>query len=238
MTQPMLHIEGVHAGYGMVNALDGINLRVDRGEIVALIGSNGAGKTTTLMCCSGIHRVRQGRIVFDGKEVQKTAAHELPQMGLAQVPEGRKIFPRLSVLENLEMGAFTRTNVKEIEQDFDRIYSLFPILAERRAQPGGTLSGGEQQMLAIGRALMSRPSMLLLDEPSMGVAPLLVKRIFETIKELNAEGMTVLLVEQNAQLALKLSHRAYVLETGRIVLEGPATQLLNDQRVREAYLGG
>ncbi|MFO0874443.1 MAG: ABC transporter ATP-binding protein [Phycisphaerales bacterium] len=225
------------AGYGPLEVLHGVSLEVRRGEVVTLIGANGAGKTSTLMCVSGINRVRSGRILFDGAEIQNTPADRLVRRGLVQVPEGRKIFPRLTVFENLQMGAFTRRDAAGIASDLDRVFSLFPVLRDRRPQQGGTLSGGEQQMLAIGRALMSRPKLLMMDEPSMGIAPLLVLKIFEAIRQLNADGMTILLVEQNARAALKLAQRGYVLETGRMVLSGPAAGLLEDPRVKEAYLG-
>lgn len=237
MSEPHLQLEGVTAGYGPIEVLKGISLVVQRGEIVTIIGANGAGKTSTLMCISGVHQKRQGKIFFAGRDLQGIPAHEVVGLGLAQVPEGRKIFPRLSVLENLELGAYTRKDRAEIGGDLERVYQLFPILRERKSQAGGTLSGGEQQMLAIGRALMSRPKMLLLDEPSMGVAPLLVKKIFETIVEINRQGVSILLVEQNAHLALKVAKRGYVLETGKIVLDDTAERLLLDPRVKEAYLG-
>ncbi len=234
---PQLTLTNAQAGYGAIEVLKSISLEVGDGEIVTIIGANGAGKTTTLMCLSGINRLRAGSITFNGREIHKLPPHEIVKLGLSQSPEGRKIFPRLTVLENLQLGAVTRRDQKEIRQDFDRVYSLFPILRDRAKQQGGTLSGGEQQMLAVGRALMSRPKMLLLDEPSLGLAPLLVAKIFEAIRQLNREGMAVLLVEQNARMALKLAHRGYVLETGKIVISGPADQLLNDQRVKDAYLG-
>lgn len=234
---PMLTIDDLHSGYGPIEALKGVSLTVGRGEIVTLIGANGAGKTTTLMCVSGVNVARRGRIVFDGGEIQNTRADAIVRMGLTQSPEGRKIFPRLTVLENLMMGAYTRRDKEGMAEDLEKVFAMFPILRDRRAQTGGTLSGGEQQMLAIGRALMSRPRMLLLDEPSMGVAPLLTLKIFEVIQELNRGGMTILLVEQNARLALKIAHRGYVLETGKIVLADRAQALLTHPRVREAYLG-
>lgn len=233
----LLELAQVDAGYGPIRALHGISLKVHAGEIVTLIGGNGAGKTTTLLCCSGIVRPSAGAIRLRGEAIHGDPAHKIVQRGIAQVPEGRKIFPRLSVLENLKLGAFTRSDPREIADSIDHAFTLFPILAERRHQAGGTLSGGEQQMLAIGRALMSKPQVLLMDEPSMGVAPLLVLKIFETIRALNAEGLSVLLVEQNARLALKLAHRAYVIETGRIVMEDDAKRLLADPKVQEAYLG-
>jgi branched-chain amino acid transport system ATP-binding protein len=237
MSDALLHVEALRSGYGPIEVLKGISLEVRRGEIVTLIGANGAGKTTTLMCLSGINPARAGRIVFDGQPIAGVPADALVRRGLVQVPEGRKIFPRLTVRENLEMGAFIRRDRAGIARDLARVFALFPVLKERCSQLGGTLSGGEQQMLAIGRALMSAPAMLLLDEPSMGIAPLLVLRIFQAIRELNQEGMTILLVEQNARQALKLAHRGYVLETGEIVLAGPGDELMTHPRVREAYLG-
>jgi branched-chain amino acid transport system ATP-binding protein len=233
----MLKIEAIHAGYGPLEVLSGVSLEVRKGEIVTMIGSNGAGKTTTLMCVSGIVPVRAGRIVFEGEEIHRIPADQLVRRGLAQVPEGRKIFPRLSVLENLEMGAFLRRDKGGIAADQEKVFVLFPILKDRRSQLGGTLSGGEQQMLAIGRALMSRPRMLLMDEPSMGIAPMLVLRIFDAVRALNQEGMTVLLVEQNARQALKLANRGYVLENGRIVMTDDAARLAESDEVRKAYLG-
>ena len=233
----LLALDRVEAGYGPIRVLHGINLTVRRGEIVTLIGCNGAGKTTTLLCCSGISRPSAGSIRFAGQDIHGQPAHAIVRHGLAQVPEGRKIFPRLTVLENLQLGAFTRDDAQEIAQGIERAFALFPILAERRHQAGGTLSGGEQQMLAIARALMSQPKLLLMDEPSMGVAPLLVLKIFDTIRQLNREGLSVLLVEQNARLALKLAHRGYVIETGRIVAEDNAQNLMSDAKVQEAYLG-
>jgi branched-chain amino acid transport system ATP-binding protein len=232
-----LTLTNAQAGYGAIEVLKSISLEVAEGEIVTIIGANGAGKTTTLMCISGINRLRAGSVTFNGREIQKLPPHEIVKLGLSQSPEGRKIFPRLTVLENLQLGAVTRYDASGIREDFDRVYALFPILRDRAKQLGGTLSGGEQQMLAVGRALMSRPKMLLLDEPSLGLAPLLVAKIFEAIRQLNQAGMAVLLVEQNARMALKLAHRGYVLETGKIVMSGPADQLLNDQRVKDAYLG-
>jgi branched-chain amino acid transport system ATP-binding protein len=233
----MLELDQLRAGYGNIEALHGISLNVDEGEIVTLIGANGAGKTTALMTISGCVRARAGAIRFRGRDISQLATHEIVALGLVQSPEGRKIFPRLSVMENLEMGAFSRRDKDGIATDAKRVFDLFPILGERRRQPGGTLSGGEQQMLAIGRAMMARPRLLLLDEPSLGLAPLIVSRIFEVIRELNREGSTILLVEQNAQMALKAAHRGYVLETGTISMSGPAADLLSDQRVRSAYLG-
>ena len=237
MSTPLFELVDVRAGYGPIEVLRGVSLHVHEGEIVTLIGANGAGKTTTLMCASRVQPLRAGRIVLAGEDMGKTPAHKLVAKGLAQVPEGRKIFPRLSVLENLEMGAYLRRDKAGIAETLERVYALFPILKERRGQLGGTLSGGEQQMLAIGRALMSGPRVLLLDEPSMGVAPLLIARIFEAIKLLNREGMTVLLVEQNAHMALRTASRGYIIEGGRIVLEGPSADLIGNPKVREAYLG-
>jgi branched-chain amino acid transport system ATP-binding protein len=233
----MLKLDDVHAGYGAIEVLKGVSINVDEGEIVSLIGANGAGKTTTLMTICGLLRPRAGRVEFLGKNLADTAPHDIVRLGIAQSPEGRKIFPRLTVLENLEMGAFTRTDAAEVKRDMDRMFERFPILAERREQAGGTLSGGEQQMLAVARALMTRPKLLLLDEPSLGLAPLIVKKIFDVIAELNQQGVTVLLVEQNARAALKLAHRGYVLETGIITMQDSASALLLDERVQSAYLG-
>jgi branched-chain amino acid transport system ATP-binding protein len=233
----MLELQDLRAGYGNIEALHGISLSVGEGEIVTLIGANGAGKTTTLMTISGCVRARTGAIRFRGRDISGLPPHEIVALGLVQSPEGRKIFPRLTVAENLEMGAFTRRDPDGIAADQNRVFELFPILGERRRQPGGTLSGGEQQMLAIARALMARPRLLLLDEPSLGLAPLVVSRIFEVIRELNREGATILLVEQNAQMALKAAHRGYVLETGTIAMADAADKLLADARVRSAYLG-
>jgi len=233
----LLELDDLHAGYGGITALRGVNLRVHAGEIVALIGANGAGKTTTLMCCSGITPMRSGRLTFSGREISREPAHRIVAMGLAHVPEGRRIFAQLTVQENLMLGAYSRRDRSTLASEAERAFELFPILKERRSQKGGTLSGGEQQMLAISRALMAKPRLLLMDEPSMGVAPLLVARIFAAIRTLNAEGLSILLVEQNARLALATAARAYVLETGRIVLEGPAATLAEHPRVRAAYLG-
>ena len=234
---PLLEIDNMHSYYGHIHALRGISLSVDEGEVVTLIGSNGAGKTTTLRSIHGILPPREGRIVFNGEEIQGTPAHELIGKGIAQSPEGRKIFRRMTVLENLEMGAYYRSDRAEIQRDMDRVFGLFPRLKERIKQEAGTLSGGEQQMLTIGRALMSRPKLLLLDEPSMGLAPVLVERIFETIREINEQGTTILLVEQNANIALEIATRGYVLETGKIVNSAPVERLREDPKVREAYLG-
>jgi branched-chain amino acid transport system ATP-binding protein len=234
---PLLEIENMHSYYGNIHALQGISLTVEEGEVVTLIGSNGAGKTTTLRSINGILPPRKGRIVFDGEEIQSTAAHQMISKGIAQSPEGRKIFHRMTVLENLEMGAYHRNDHAGIREDMDRVFELFPRLKERIRQESGTMSGGEQQMLAIGRALMSHPKLLLLDEPSMGLAPVLVERIFGIIKDINRQGTTILLVEQNANVALEIATRGYVLETGTIVNEAPAAQLREDPKVREAYLG-
>jgi branched-chain amino acid transport system ATP-binding protein len=234
---PLLKLDGVRAGYGLIEVLKGISLEVGAGEIVTVIGANGAGKTTTLMTASGIVKIRAGRVIFAGQDISGRPAHEVMRLGICQSPEGRKIFPRLTVLENLEMGAFTRRDKAGIREDLDKAFTLFPILKERRGQTGGTLSGGEQQMLAIARALMGRPKLLLLDEPSLGLAPLIVLRIFEVVRDLNKQGMSILLVEQNARLALKLAHRGYVMETGEITMAGPAADLLQDPRIKDAYLG-
>ncbi len=233
----MLELENIKAGYGAIEVLKGISLRVDEGEIVTLIGANGAGKTTTLMTICGLVKARAGTITFQGKNLLSYEPHEIVGLGLAQSPEGRKIFPRLTVLENLEMGSFTRKDPGGVAKDLEKVFELFPILAERRKQPGGTLSGGEQQMLAVGRAMMAKPRLLLLDEPSLGLAPLIVARIFEVIRSLNEQGVTILLVEQNARMALKTANRGYVLETGEITMSGPARTLLEDEAVRSAYLG-
>jgi len=233
----LLSIKGIVAGYGSVEVLHQISLDVNEGEIVTLIGGNGAGKSTTLMCTSGIVPLRGGEIHFDGTRVDGTRADLLVGRGLVQVPEGRRIFPRMTVLENLMMGAYGRDDKPAIARDLEQVYALFEILRQRSSQLGGTLSGGEQQMLAIGRAIMSKPRLLMMDEPSMGIAPLLVAKIFEAVKALNAGGLTILLVEQNARAALKLAHRGYVLETGRVTLADDAAKLLVDPRVREAYLG-
>jgi branched-chain amino acid transport system ATP-binding protein len=237
----LLELDGIHVHYGMVEALKGVSLTVDAGEVVALIGANGAGKTTTLKTISGVRPVTSGRIPLEGRDISHVPAHERVRLGVSQSPEGRRIFPGMSVLENLEMGAYTRAGSgrrAEVTADLDRVFGLLPRLAERRGQSGGTLSGGEQQMLAIGRALMARPKVLLLDEPSMGLAPKLVTQIFGLVSEINQQGTTVLLVEQNAAQALARSHRAYVLETGRVVRAGAADELLGDDAVRRAYLGG
>ena len=234
----LLTVEHLHAGYGPIEVLKDISLAVNEGEIVTMIGANGAGKTTTLMTISGAVHARAGRIVWAGRDIQNLPPHEIVRLGLCQSPEGRKIFPRLTVLENLELGAYTRNDRAGIRQDINHSYELFPILRERKDQLGGTLSGGEQQMLAVASAMLGRPKLLLLDEPSLGLAPLIVLKIFDVIRKLNAEeGMSVLIVEQNARLALKLAHRGYVMETGTITMSDSATSLLNDQRVKDAYLG-
>jgi branched-chain amino acid transport system ATP-binding protein len=233
----LLQINGAFAGYGAIEVLKDVSLDVQAGEIVTIIGANGAGKTTTLMSISGVNRLRAGSIVFQGQEIHRLPPHEIVRLGLCQSPEGRKIFSRLTVLENLQLGAITRNDHAAIRHDLDHVYGLFPILKERSNQAGGTLSGGEQQMLAVARALMARPKLLLLDEPSLGLAPLIVAKIFDVIRSLNQEGIAVLLVEQNARMALKIAHRGYVLETGRITISAPASELLNDQRVKDAYLG-
>jgi branched-chain amino acid transport system ATP-binding protein len=233
----LLELENVTLLYGRIQALHGISLTVDQGEIVALIGANGAGKTTTMRAISGLRPVAQGSIKFDGKDITRLRADLRVVRGVSQSPEGRGIFPGMTVRENLEMGAYTRRNRAEINEDMERAFTLFPRLREREKQVGGTLSGGEQQMLAVGRALMSRPKLLLLDEPSMGLAPMLIQQIFDIVVEINGQGTTVLLVEQNAQQALSRAHRAYVLETGRIVKSGTGTELLHDPSVKDAYLG-
>ena len=234
----LLRIDNLNAGYGPVNVLDNVSLTVNAGEIVAMIGANGAGKTTTLMALSGIVRPRNGSsVVFDGDHIEALAPHEIVRRGLAQSPEGRKIFPRLSVLENLNMGAFTRKDRPGIADDLAKSFAMFPILGERKHQAAGLLSGGQQQMLAIARALMARPKLLMLDEPSLGLAPQIVVQIFEVIRDLNQGGMSVLIVEQNARMALKFAHRGYVLETGRVTMTDAASVLLTDPRVRAAYLG-
>jgi len=234
----LLELQDLHVYYGHIHALKGISLTVDRGEIVALLGSNGAGKTTTLRTISGLLRPRRGRVLLEGEAIDHLPPHEIVYRGVAHAPEGRRIFSRLTVRENLEMGAYARTNGASIRDDMERVFALFPRLRERIHQVAGTLSGGEQQMLAIGRALMARPRILLLDEPSMGLAPILVEQIFETIKDINAQGTTILLVEQNAFMALTIAHRGYVLQTGEIVLAGPARALQENEDVRRAYLGG
>ncbi len=234
----LLDARNLVAGYGAIRALDDVTISVAAGEIVTLIGANGAGKTTFLRTVCGLIQPTAGQVRFAGHGITAEPAHAVVARGLAMVPEGRRIFPRLSVLENLRLGAFLRPEDASVARDMDHAFTLFPILAERRHQPGGTLSGGEQQMLAISRALMSRPKLLLMDEPSMGVAPLIVEKIFAAIQALNRDGLSILLVEQNARAALEVAHRGYVLETGRITLKGLATHLANDERVKQAYLGG
>uniref|UniRef100_A0A7C4KKD5 ABC transporter ATP-binding protein n=1 Tax=Anaerolinea thermolimosa TaxID=229919 RepID=A0A7C4KKD5_9CHLR len=234
----MLEVKNLHVYYGAIHALKGINFHVDKGEIVALIGANGAGKSTTLSTISGLLQPREGSVIFRGEDITMIPAEQTVQKGIVQVPEGRKIFATLTVMENLEMGAYTQRDKKLFKQDLENVFTLFPRLRERQNQLGGTLSGGEQQMLAIARGLMSRPSLLLLDEPSMGLSPILVEQIFEIIRDINEQGTSILLVEQNAQMALSIADRGYVLETGRVVLEGPAQELLHNPMVIEAYLGG
>ena len=238
MAEIMLKIDNIHVYYGAIHALKGVSLEVHKGEIVTLIGANGAGKSTTLRTVSGLLAPKSGAIHFLGENIAGTPAHEIVRRGISQVPEGRRIFAEMSVQENLEMGAFTRKDKAGVVEDFEIVYKRFPRLKERRKQQAGTLSGGEQQMLAMGRALMSRPKLLLLDEPSMGLAPLLIKEIFSIIEDINREGTTVLLVEQNANMALSIAHRAYVMETGRITLQGAAKELAASEDVRKAYLGG
>jgi len=233
----LLELHNVHTYYGNIHALKGISVTVDKGEIVTLIGSNGAGKTTTLKTISGVLQPKEGTITLDGRRIDHAPAHHIVEKGICQAPEGRRIFPRLTTLENLEMGAFHRSDKSGIQQDMERVFTLFPRLKERQSQPGGTLSGGEQQMLAIGRALMSRPSILLLDEPSMGLSPVLVETIFQIIQDIHAQGTTILLVEQNALMALQVASRGYVLQTGRIVLHDSAENLSENEMVRKAYLG-
>lgn len=233
----ILEVSDLHVKYGNIEVLHGINLRVEEGEIVTILGANGAGKSTTLLTLSGLVRAAAGAIEFSGVPIHRLPAHNIVKLGIAQVPEGRRIFNTLTVQENLNLGAFVAKDKALVKSTQDWIYTLLPILSERREQLGGTLSGGEQQMLAIGRALMSNPRILLLDEPSLGLAPLLVKTIFQALREINATGVTIMLVEQNARAALKLAHRAYVMELGRIVLQGPAVELMANPEVQAAYLG-
>ena len=233
----MLEIKDLEVYYGMIQAIKGISFEVNEGEVIALIGANGAGKTTILHTISGLIAPKKGSITFEGQEITKIPAHKIVENGLAQVPEGRRVFPSLSVLQNLKLGAYTRKDKKEIDDTLKMIYERFPRLEERKNQPAGTLSGGEQQMLARGRALMSKPRIILMDEPSMGLSPIFVNEIFDIIKQVSASGTTVLLVEQNAKKALSIADRGYVLETGKIVKEGKASDLLNDEAVKKAYLG-
>jgi branched-chain amino acid transport system ATP-binding protein len=233
----ILKLDDVHTYYGTIQALKGISIDVHEGEIVTLIGANGAGKSTTLRSINGLNHPREGTITFQGSNITDTPPHEVVRMGISQSPEGRHVFPRMSVLENLEMGAYQRENRSEIAQDLDRVYALFPRLQERKAQKAGTLSGGEQQMLAMGRALMARPKLLLLDEPSMGLAPIFVEKIFEIIREINDQGTPILLVEQNALMALEIANRGYVLETGHVALADDAKALRDNEQVRKTYLG-
>ncbi|TDT63281.1 amino acid/amide ABC transporter ATP-binding protein 2 (HAAT family) [Fonticella tunisiensis] len=234
----MIELINVNVYYGIIHALKGISFHIDEGEIVTIIGANGAGKTTTLKAISGIQRIKSGSIMFNGKDISKSSATDIVGLGISHVPEGRRIFSNMTVMENLEMGAFLRKDKAEIKKDFNKVFELFPRLLERKNQLAGTLSGGEQQMLAIGRGLMSKPKLLLLDEPSMGLAPIVVKEIFEIIKDINKEGTTILLVEQNANMALQTADRAYIIRNGEIDIEGRAEDLLKDETVRKAYLGG
>jgi branched-chain amino acid transport system ATP-binding protein len=233
----VLSLEDVHTYYGSIHALKGISVDVREGEVVTLIGSNGAGKSTTLRTVNGLVHPRQGTVRFQGKDITRTAPHEIVKLGISQSPEGRRLFPRMTVLENLEMGAFQRADREGLQEDLDRVYSLFPRLHERRTQKAGTLSGGEQQMCAMGRALMAHPKLLMLDEPSMGLAPIFVERIFEIVVEINKQGTPILLVEQNALMALDVAHRGYVLETGTVALSDEAKALRENERVRKTYLG-
>lgn len=238
MTEPILELKDVHSGYGSIKALKGVSLKVYPGEVVTIIGANGAGKSTTLMTICGIVNVEKGEVLYQGKVINKVSPEKLPTLGLCQVPEGRRIFPRLSIVENLRLGAFYRNDTDQIMKDIQKSYDMFPILGERRNQQGGTLSGGEQQMLAIARALMTKPKLLLLDEPSLGLAPIIIQQIFDIIARINKEdGVTILLVEQNANLALQAASRGYVVETGEITLEDDAKSLLTNPKIREAYLG-
>jgi branched-chain amino acid transport system ATP-binding protein len=234
---PILELNDIHTYYGSIHALKGISLQVHEGEIVTLLGANGAGKTTTLRSINGLNRPRQGAIRFQGRDITETAPHEIVKRGIAQSPEGRRLFPRMSVTENLEMGAFQRSDRGGIREDMDRVFELFPRLHERRSQKAGTMSGGEQQMCAIGRALMARPKLLLLDEPSLGLAPIFVERIFEIVSTINEQGTSILLVEQNALMALDHANRGYVMETGKIVLADEAAALKTNEQVRKTYLG-
>jgi branched-chain amino acid transport system ATP-binding protein len=233
----LLELKEVRVRYGAIEAVKGISFEVGEGELVTLIGGNGAGKTTTLKTISGLRRPSEGSIVFEGRPIESIPAHEIVDLGICQAPEGRRIFPRMTVHENLEMGAYGRKDGSSVHEDYERVYTLFPVLRERQKQKGGTLSGGEQQMLAIGRALMGRPRLMMLDEPSMGLAPLVVERIFGLLREIHDQGTTILLVEQNAQAALRLADRGYVIESGEIVLTDEADALLGNEQVRKAYLG-
>jgi branched-chain amino acid transport system ATP-binding protein len=233
----MLKLNNIHTYYGNIHAVRGVSLQVEAGEMVCLIGANGAGKSTTLMTISGIHSPTQGTITFEDQDLTNALPEKRVALGISQVPEGRLIFPDMTVLENLELGAFHRKDKLVIKEDLERAFDLFPVLRDRRKQQGGTLSGGEQQMLAIGRALMSQPRLLLLDEPSLGLAPIIVEQIFEIVQQINKQGTTIFLVEQNAHLALQLTRRGYVMETGEITISGTSAELLNDERVRQAYLG-
>lgn len=233
----MLKIEDLHVSYGMINAIKGVSFEVNEGEVVSLIGANGAGKTTILHTITGLLKPKSGSVIFEGKELTTTPAHSIVKLGMAHVPEGRRVFADLTVYENLMLGAYTRKDKKEIAESLEMIYSRFPRLEERKKQTAGTLSGGEQQMLAMGRALMSKPRIILMDEPSMGLSPLFVNEVFDIIKKISASGTTVLLVEQNAKKALSISDRAYVLETGKIALTGKASDLINDDKIKKAYLG-
>ncbi|HOV54411.1 MAG: ABC transporter ATP-binding protein [Thermotogaceae bacterium] len=234
---PVLEVENLHVFYGSIHAIKGVSFKVDQGKIITLIGANGAGKTSTLSTISGLVKAKRGKIVFDGHEIQNMPPHAINRMGICLVPEGRRIFPNLTVMENLMMGAFSRKDKQEVKKDIEWVFSLFPRLEERKSQLGGTLSGGEQQMLAISRGLMSRPKLLMMDEPSLGLAPILVEEVFDIVKKINAEGVTILLVEQNAVGALKISNYGYVLETGNVTIEGPSEELLSNDDVRKAYLG-
>lgn len=235
---PLLEIKNLHAGYGPIKALRGISLEVNEGEIVAIIGSNGAGKSTLLMSICGVVQPESGSVIFDSQQIAGLQPYHIMNRGIAQVPEGRRIFPRMSVLENLQMGAEQSQDKTHFSEDLERVFTMFPVLKERKTQSGGTLSGGEQQMLALGRALISRPRLLLMDEPSLGLAPMIVKQIFQIIHEINKAGTTILLVEQNAYAALKAAHRAFVLATGEIVMSGDADKMLANKEVQQAYLGG
>ena len=234
----LLEVQDIQVYYGMIQALKGVSFSVNEGEVIALIGANGAGKTTTLHTVTGLLRAKSGHIIYDGQDITKVPPHKIVTMGMAHVPEGRRVFANMTVLQNLKMGAFTRSDKNEIDATIEKVYKRFPRLKERQNQTAGTLSGGEQQMLAMGRALMSRPKLMMLDEPSMGLAPILVDQIFDIVKELNQSGVTILLVEQNAQMALSIANRGYVLETGRIVLSSDADELLHNDAVKKAYLGG